>query len=138
MADNRWKEGVFQGNYQRSKGLKANPATPQNCPYLAGWEPLEVRPSGFRVWQLEAHPEIKMRRVEAEEPSDDEWVVFLLNKPWATYSGPVDEITHSIIEEYNKLHPSNNEYQPIIETIPFEGEPMYNEPDDDYGLEARF
>jgi hypothetical protein len=74
------------------------------------------------VWQLDNHPDITMRRVESTDPpTEDEWIVFLLGEAWATYSGPVDEITQDIIKSLDVPAPPSNS----------------NNGEDDYALEAR-
>jgi len=135
MSDPRYKNNVFRGNgYMHSNRLRTIPRTPATCPLLNGWSPIEVRPSGHRIWQLDSQPNVQMRRVEADDPpTEDEWIVFLDGTSWATYSGPIDEITDDIINTA-KLSSEDQIFAEAL-LIPMPNEPV-DEWADDYGLSA--
>lgn len=93
MSDPRYKNGIHKSSFQLGK------QTFQDSPIYHGWEPVELREDGRRVWALSG-TNFQMRRVtedDKQKGASGEWMVFVVTdgeaEAYCTYSGSIEGFT---------------------------------------------
>jgi hypothetical protein len=99
MADPRYRNGIYAGFSPLQK--RQNIAKQVNAsPFMHGWQPIDKLADGRRIWQLENCPAVTMHRIAQDDKArcgNEEWIVFISGRPYAGYSGDLDEITADVL-----------------------------------------